>query len=136
MDTALALEAIPAPARAFTRQTFDFIDADRPHEVAAAFALGREHIIPLMFRGILEQTGVSEAQAPGFHYYLKRHIHLDDGFHAPLSLRLLNSLCGEDERRTEQALAAAELAVSARVRLWDAVLESLQDERNDYQRVA
>ncbi|KAA3621396.1 MAG: DUF3050 domain-containing protein, partial [Proteobacteria bacterium] len=87
IDRALADAAIPEPSRRFTRATFDFIQSGRPHEVAAALAVGREHIIPTLFRALLSRFGVSERQAPVFHYYLKRHIHLDEDFHAPMSIR-------------------------------------------------
>ncbi|MEZ5448482.1 MAG: DUF3050 domain-containing protein [Thiolinea sp.] len=126
MEAALALPRIPAPSAAFTRQTFAFIQADKPHQVAAALALGREHIIPNMFRAILARTGVSAEQAPIFHFYLNRHIHLDEDFHAPLSLRLLNSLCAGDEAKIDEAMQAAQLAVQARLALWDGVLGALQ----------
>ncbi|MGA7802026.1 MAG: DUF3050 domain-containing protein [Gammaproteobacteria bacterium] len=126
VDAALNGAPVPAPARAFTRTTFDFIATDKPHVVAAALALGREHIIPCMFRAFLENMGVAEGQAPVFHYYLKRHIHLDEDFHAPLSLRLLNGLCGDDPIRQAEAAQAAERAVTARITFWDGVLEAIR----------
>jgi hypothetical protein len=126
IDAALAGTSVPAPSRDFTRTTFAFIASDRPHAVAAALALGREHIIPCMFRAFLHNLGVSERHAPTFHYYLNRHIHLDEDFHAPLSLRLLNSLCGDDRVKQEEAVQAAEQAMDARVAFWDGVLKALE----------
>jgi hypothetical protein len=129
VDGALHSAVIPEPARTFTQTTFGFIRANRAHEVAAALALGREHIIPCMFRSILRRIGVSEDQAPIFHFYLNRHIHLDEDFHAPLSLRLLNHLCGADETKTAEAVAAANAAVEARIAFWDGVLEAIKSAR-------
>jgi len=126
IEAALALPVVPAPSVAFTRQTFAFINSGRPHEVAAALALGREHIIPCMFRAILQKIQVSDQQAPIFHYYLNRHIHLDEDFHAPLSLRLLNGLCERDTEKQHQAVTAAQSAVEARLKFWDGVLAALQ----------
>jgi hypothetical protein len=123
---ALALPAIPQPSRQFTSRTFEFIQADKPHMVAAALALGREHIIPCMFRSILKRIGVAEQQAPIFHFYLNRHIHLDEDFHAPLSLRLLNSLCAGDVTKIQEAIEAANRAVSARIEFWDGVLVAIE----------
>ena len=122
---ALAITDIPKPSKAFTEITFQFINNDKPHEVAAALALGREHIIPCMFRSILNQVGVTDNQAPIFHFYLNRHIHLDEDFHAPLSLRLLNSLC-DNEIKTREAIHAAETAVQARLDFWDGVYEAIK----------
>jgi hypothetical protein len=125
VEAALALPSVPAPSRVFTTTTFRFLTGGKPHEAAAALALGREHIIPDMFRAILERSGIARQDAPSFHYYLERHIHLDEGSHGPLSLRLLNGLC-HDEREREEAVAAAREAVQARVRFWDGVLEALE----------
>lgn len=125
VEAGLAMPGVPQPSRAFSQTTFGFIRADRPHAVAAALALGREHIIPAMFRAILERIGVTPEDAPIFHFYLNRHIHLDEDFHAPLSLRLLNSLCDGDETRRAEAVASANTAVHARLRFWDGVLAAL-----------
>jgi len=126
IDAALALPGVPEPSRRFTSKTFAFIRSGKPHKVAAALALGREHIIPCMFRSILSKIGVSEAQAPGFHFYLNRHIQLDEDFHAPLSLRLLNELCAGDTTKIEEAIDAANEAVNARLEFWDGVLQAIR----------
>lgn len=126
INSALENIQIPKPSRKFTSTTFNFIYAEKPHQVAAALALGREHIIPCMFRSILKNIGVTEEQAPIFHFYLNRHIHLDEDFHAPLSLRLLNSLCAGDDSKVNEAISAAEMAVEARLEFWDGVLEAIK----------
>jgi hypothetical protein len=123
---ALELSCVPAASRKFTSTTFDFISKNNAHQVAAALALGREHIIPGMFRAILKKAGVTERQAPIFHFYLNKHIHLDEDFHAPLSLRLLNGLCDNDEVKVQQAIEAAHQAVEARLAFWDGVLVAIR----------
>ena len=126
IEEALRLPDIPEASRAFTTTTFGFINENGPHKAAAALALGREHIIPVMFKGILKNMRINKKQAPMFHYYLERHIHLDEGFHGPLSLRLLNKLCEEDTQRVEEAADAAKLAVTARIAFWDGVLKEIE----------
>lgn len=124
-DAALASGAIPEPAREFMRTTFGFIASGKPHVVAAAFSLGREHVIPAMFRSLLARMGVSKDEAPAFHYYLERHIHLDEGSHAPLAMKLLNILCDGDATRIAEAQEAAKVALAARIRFWDGVAEAI-----------
>lgn len=126
LEQALAAPFVPEPSRRFTRTTFDLIDSGRPHAIAAALALGREKIIPGMFRGFLAEMAVTVEQAPAFHYYLNRHIHLDEDFHAPLSLRLVDSLCDGDPEKIHEAERAAQLALNARLDFWDGVLEALR----------
>jgi hypothetical protein len=125
INKALELACVPSPSRAFTSTTFQIIQTNKPHQVAAALALGREHIIPCMFRSILKKIGVSQKEAPIFHFYLNRHVHLDEDFHAPLSLRLLNGLCAGDESKLRDAVDAAREAVTARIAFWDGVLEAI-----------
>ena len=129
LDAALASPLVPGPARMFCRATFDLIAEDRPHRVAAALALGREHVIPGMFRRFLDEMGITAAQAPAFHFYLNRHIHLDEDFHAPLSIRMLEELCEGDATRLAEAQDAARVALEARIRFWDGVLAAVADAR-------
>jgi hypothetical protein len=130
VDAALYSDEVPLPSRYFSETTFCFIREDKPHAAAAALALGREHVIPGMFRRFLREMHVSELQAPMFHIYLKRHIHLDEDFHAPLSLQLLEAMCGDDSEKIEEAETAAEEAICARIRFWDGVLDAIKAQRN------
>lgn len=130
IEAALQSGLVPAPSLAFTRSTFACIDSGKPHAVAAALALGREHVIPAMFRALLARMTVSEQQAPSFHYYLNRHVLLDEDFHAPLSLRLLAVLCGEDATKWQEAETAALQAVDARLQFWDGVMHALPSQQN------
>lgn len=121
IDAALATTESPEAALRFTRTTFALLRDGRPHVVAATLAFGREHVIPEMFRRFLAGLGIGADRAPTFHYYLSRHIHLDEDFHAPLSLRLVESLCAGDPVRLEEARMAALHAVEARIEFWDGV---------------
>ena len=67
MAKALELPCVPDPSKAFTRATFDIIGSNVPHKIAAAFAFGRENIIPDMFLEILKNSEVLEEEAPTFH---------------------------------------------------------------------
>jgi hypothetical protein len=122
---------IPPAARNFLNTTFCFIQEDKPHVVAAALALGREHIIPRMFRRFLASMAITAQEAPIFHAYLERHIYLDEDFHAPLSLQLLEQLCAGDEEKLAEAEAAAEEALCARLRFWDGILEAIESASSD-----
>ena len=131
LDRALYSDLVPLPARYFTETTFCFLREGKPHAAAAALAVGRERIIPLMFRRLLAGMGIGPNDAPAFHAYLNRHILLDEDFHGPLSLKLLDHLCGDDPQRLHEAATAAEEAVCARLRFWDGVLEAVQAARGD-----
>lgn len=127
LDSAMSTSDIPAPSKAFMDVTFDFIKSDKPHVVAAAFALGREHIIPEMFRALLNRMQISREQAEVFHYYLDRHIELDGDHHGPLSLKMLDLLCEGDEVKIAEAEAAAIQAIEARITFWDGVLLAMHN---------
>jgi hypothetical protein len=131
VDDALYSDVVPLPARYFSETTFCFIREDKPHVAASALAFGRERLIPDMFRRFLREMHVSEAQAPAFHFYLKRHVHLDEDFHGPFSLQLLETLCQGDPAKIEEAETAAEEAICARIRFWDGVVEAIKAGRGE-----
>ena len=94
--------------------------------MAAAFTFGREDVIPDIFRELVRDLNT---QHPGaftkFIWYLERHIEVDGEDHGPLSLRMVADLCGTDEAFWEQAAAAAEQAITARLTLWDGILAEI-----------
>ena len=93
--------------------------------MAAAFALGREDIVPGMFKALLAEMKITEADAPTFHYYLTRHTHLDEESHGPMALRMLSRLCGDDAQREQETLETARAALQARIDFWDGVNDAI-----------
>ena len=51
---------------------------------------------------------------------------MDGESHGPLTMLLLNELCGSDPVRQAEAEAAACDAISARIRFWDGVLQAIE----------
>jgi hypothetical protein len=125
IEKALKTAKIPEPARLFMQTTFGFINTEKTHIVAAAFALGREQVIPGMFRALLADMNISKKKAPLFYYYLERHIHLDDELHGPLSLQLLSHLCKGSDAKLRAASKAGCSAIEARIAFWDGVRAAL-----------
>lgn len=130
VEEALDTVKVPSAAKEFMQTTFSFINSDKPHVIAAAFALGREHIIPEMFRALLAKMNIPREQAEVFYYYLDRHILLDSDFHGPMSLRMLELLCEGDEVKIAEAEQAAIDAIKARIKFWDGVLLAIKENQN------
>ena len=129
LESAMNTIQIPSAAKEFMKTTFDFIDSDKPHVIAAAFALGREHIIPEMFRALLDKMKISREEAEVFHYYLDRHIELDGDHHGPMSLRMLDLLCEGNDAKIAEAEEAALNAIKARIKFWDGVLLAIEESK-------
>ncbi|HEY9638467.1 MAG TPA: DUF3050 domain-containing protein [Coleofasciculaceae cyanobacterium] len=121
-DKALAPLDIPESTKAFVCSTLE-ATSKSTHEVAAAFLLGREDIIPAMFRQILDKLeGEQGFTCDSLRLYLDRHTHLDEEQHAPMGQQLLKNLCGNDPLKWEQALHSALNALKARQSLWNGVV--------------
>lgn len=127
-DVHEALSKLPDGPRAFTSATFRVIEEGRLHTLAAAFTFGREDLIPAMFRALVHDLN---QRTPGrfatFLWYLERHIEVDGDDHGPLSLRMIEDICGTDEILWEEAAIAAEQTLRARIAFWDAILSEIQD---------
>jgi hypothetical protein len=112
---------IPSPSLDFMEKTFSIIATGETHRVAAAFAFGRETIIPDMFRHLLKQIDMGTNQAPYFHFYLARHIEVDGEQHGDASLALVEAFCANDPQKMREAEDTAIEAIQARIKLWDGV---------------
>jgi len=127
IERALRLPGTPPGVRAFVGHTLELARSRAPHRIAAAFAFGREEIIPAMFQRLVASL---DAGTPGawstLRYYLERHIECDGDEHGPAAERLLASLCGDDSRKWSEAADAARAALAARQRLWDRVAHTLE----------
>jgi len=111
--------------KSFLRFTFETIQTQEPHKIAAVFTFGREDLIPDMFFKILEQAG--ENVYPKLEYYLRRHIELDSDEHGPLSLKMIQELCGENEAKWHDVLECSEKALKERINLWSYIETSIKE---------
>ena len=122
----LVSAGVPAGAAAFSGATFALAAKGQSHEVAAAFTFGREDLIPDMFTELVTRLS---REYPGkldtFRYYLERHIEVDGGHHGAISLRMVELLCEDDDRRWSEAAEASVAAIESRIALWDAILAEL-----------
>jgi Protein of unknown function (DUF3050) len=129
VDISQALVSCGADASVaeFVQSTWWFIKSDRPHRVAAAFTLGREDVLPGIFRSCVVSLGRElETGLPKLRYYLERHIELDEDRHAPMAIKVMHELCGNDRKRWEEASEAVQKALRARIALWDGIVSAIR----------
>ncbi len=122
-----ALSPVPAESAGFVRSTFAILATGETHRIAAAFAFGREDLIPDMFTAFVRELDEQTAGpvAP-FRYYLERHIEVDGGEHGPMAMEMMRQLC-PTERHWEEATDTACTALEARLTLWDGIHARIVD---------
>jgi hypothetical protein len=126
-EEAIESTEIPGPALEFIKTTWSFVESRSIPAIAAAFTLGREELIPDLFRGLVQTLDEREPGRLGlFRHYLDRHVHLDEDEHGPMALRMLSTVCGSDQARWQDASLAATQALEARLALWDGVLAEVE----------
>jgi hypothetical protein len=111
---------LDAPILEFIKFTMDIVNSDKPHSIASAFTFGREDVIPDMFLEIIGQSKTNDDKTYSkLLYYLNRHIELDGDEHGPISLKMVEELCGNDNLKWEDVLETATEALKMRLKLWD-----------------
>lgn len=127
LDEALYQLDIREETRAFVRYTFEIINSGQLHKIAALFTFGREDLIPDMFIEILhEMQNQGQANIDKLLYYLERHIEVDGGDHGPISLKMMEEICGTDLVKWQEATDVSLVALEKRYQLWDGVKAKLQ----------
>ncbi|MCB9528939.1 MAG: DUF3050 domain-containing protein [Myxococcales bacterium] len=115
----------PGVAR-FVGTTFALIDTGDLPTLVAAFAHGREDIIPTMFSRLVARLADADpARWDLFRHYLDEHIHHDEERHGPMARALLARVCADDPARWQRARDAAQQSLDARLALWDAITNTL-----------
>ncbi len=103
----------------FLNFTFDIVDSNEAHKIAAAFTFGRENVIPDMFIEIVKGLNKQNSSiADKFVFYLERHIELDGDDHGPIALKMIENLCGNDISKWEDVKEIAKKSIEMRIKLW------------------
>ena len=126
VEEAMQKSEIDEGAARFVGFTFDIINSQKPHLLAAVFTFGREDLIPGMFISIINDMDNNFPEVIStFKYYLDRHIEVDGGHHSHLALQMTEQLCGNDADKWAEAEAAVIKALQMRINLWDAVYNQI-----------
>ena len=131
IDTAAAMIEMHPTIKAFLDLTFGVIAEGKPHCIAAAFTFGREDVIPDMFLEIIQQskTSAEDGRYSKLLYYLNRHIELDGDEHGPISLKMVENLCGDDNTKWTEALLTAKSALQQRIELWGLISSAISNSK-------
>lgn len=122
LETAFERAGTPQAARTFVRYSLQVATHEPLHVVAAVFTFGREDLIPDMFMELIREINTQNpSQLDLLSYYLERHIEVDGDHHGPLSLNMVEALCGDDHLKWNEAAAASVKALEHRRLLWDSV---------------
>lgn len=126
IDTAMNQISLAPATREFLNFTFEIIASNEAHKIASAFTFGREDIIPDMFFEIINNSKTEDQTYSKLTYYLQRHIELDGDEHGPLSLKMIEELCGDDSQKWDEVLEVAKAALQQRIHLWDQVVALIE----------
>ncbi len=127
---ALARPMLPPGVAAFVKTTMAIAESGQVHRIAAAFAYGREDIIPAMFQRLVNRLADTAPERwATFSFYLNRHIEHDAETHGPMSRALVSRLCDNEESLWREAEETVKESLEARIRLWDDILSSVVSER-------
>lgn len=122
VQEALTSVQIDPATRNFVNFTFDQIETNKLHIIAAVFTFGREDLIPDMFIEMVKNIGVnSNVNIRKLNYYLERHIEVDGGEHGPMALKMIHELCEENSEKWMEAIEASKTALQQRINLWDSI---------------
>ena len=130
IEEALQLVDINQETRDFVNFTFSVLKSGEIHRIASVFTFGREDLIPDMFISILrEMESKGQTNISKLLYYLERHIEVDGDDHGPISLKMMEELCGSDEQKWNEVLTSAKEAMQMRIRLWDGILNKQSNKK-------
>jgi hypothetical protein len=122
----LKAACVPEPSAEFVRTTWDIIETSPVHCKAAAFAFGREDLIPDMFERVISVERQVGSLAT-FCDYLARHIQVDSEEHTPMAMQMVTDLCGDDAAKWEECVGTMNRALEARLALWNGVLAAIDE---------
>ena len=122
VEKALSDSDVPPASQRFVANTWHTIINAEPHQIAASFLFGRESIIPDSFINMIEQINEGNNKEDDILVgYLKLNNQEEQDIRKPVADLLLTELCGNDEKKWEEAKAAVVNALEHRIEFWNSI---------------
>lgn len=122
-------DRLPAGVKEFMKTTFSFIQSS-PHELISSFVFGRETLIPDMFTAALKSMESQDESISKLRIYMDRHIEVDGNVHGVLGIGLLKLVCGDDQTKWKESVAAGNRALNARKLFYESILHQYEINRS------
>jgi len=129
VEEAMKKLSVDTHIQSFVNNTINTVVNGNLYQVLGSFVFGREHVIPNMFKGLLDTWHIDESDAPMFVYYLKRHIELDCDEHGPAALKIIQSITKENQAAIQQLTCSAIDAINHRAALWDGMQKAISNSK-------
>jgi hypothetical protein len=126
IEAAAVNTGVPHEAQQFMNFTFNIINSNKNYLQSAVFTFGREDLIPGMFMSLIKDLNQRFPQnISGLNYYLERHIEVDGDHHSNLAMEMTSLLCGNDEKKWQEATTASIDALKHRILLWNGIYHEI-----------
>lgn len=117
----------------FVDYTFEIINTQEIHLIAALFTFSRENIIPDMFIEIVNKINESkDVKLDKLVHYLDRHIEVDGDTHGPMALNMIRNLCSNDQKKWSDAKKVVVKSLEKRIKLWDCAYDEIVSYKNKF----
>lgn len=119
----IAVSDLSTSIKYFLKFTFGTISQGELHKVAAAFAFGREALIPDMFISILNQVqrNFPEEDLTLIKHYFSRNIDRDTNNYASMAFKIVEELCENDPVKWQEVIDIAKESLEYRIQLWNGI---------------
>lgn len=120
-------EKLSQPVRDFLEHTFNLIEENKPHAIASALAYGRAGFAPDRLKAVVEQADEqSRKNFPRLLHFLQRRLEKDTAMHQHQAREMVDTLCGGNELKWQEAERAAVQSLERRKTQLDGLATQLQ----------
>ena len=126
--SALSQAQVPQEAARFVRGNLELAEGGDAGEVAAAFAYGRELVLPKLFTlflSSLKEADKDDSRWVPLKYYLERHVELDGDHHGEAAEQMVIHAVEQTGGGWDKAIRAATQSLEARLCLWDGAHDAM-----------
>ncbi|TDN95259.1 pyrroloquinoline quinone (PQQ) biosynthesis protein C [Salegentibacter sp. 24] len=119
----IAATKLPHNIKIFLKNTFEVITEESPHKIASAITFARQGVIPDLFPSLIKkvQHNFPNDDLSLFKYYFDRHLNLDRKRHGSMALKIVEELCGDDNKKWTEVTQTAKEALDARLELYKGI---------------